>query len=79
MIIIKNILLFVVISILVFSCNPRKRISGFYSYETECLGVEMDGSQTVKTWGRGITKTSALEQAKKNALKDIIFSGINIS
>ena len=26
----------------------QKKTAGFYDYETECLGVEGDGSQTVR-------------------------------
>jgi hypothetical protein len=48
----------------------------FYSYKTECLGVAFDGSQTLKTWGKGRYFPGALEQAKKNALRDVIFKGI---
>ena len=33
--------------------HAQKNISGNYAKETECLGVEMDGSQTVKAWGFG--------------------------
>ena len=46
-------------------------------YETECLGVEEDGSQTVRAWGLGRGKTDALDQAKKNAVRDVIFKGIS--
>ncbi len=58
------------------SCNPQKQVAGYYNYETECLGVEMDGSQTVKAWGKGANKMDAVEQAKKNAVRDVLFKGI---
>lgn len=45
-------------------------------FETECLGVEGDGSQTLRAWGFGKNKKDALEQAKKNAVYDVIFKGI---
>lgn len=51
--------------------------SGNYSVPaTECMGVEGDGSQTLRVWGVGRNKTDALEQAKKNAVKEVIFKGI---
>ena len=59
------------------SCNPQKKISGNYSYETECMGIELDGSQTLKAWGLGRNRPDAVEQAKKNAIRDILFKGIN--
>ena len=58
------------------SCYPKNQISGYYSFETECIGVELDGSQTLKAWGRGKNKKDAVEQAKKNAVRDVLFKGI---
>ncbi|HRH64685.1 MAG TPA: hypothetical protein PLU53_00155 [Bacteroidia bacterium] len=59
-----------------FSCDPQKKIAGNYSYETECLGVEMDGTQTLKAFGTGSNNDDAIEQAKKNAVRDVLFKGI---
>lgn len=64
------------ISIVLISCNSQKKIAGNYSYKTECLGIEMDGSQAVKAWGNGRNRFDAIEQAKKNAVNDVLFSGI---
>lgn len=47
------------------------------TYETQCLGIEHDGSQTLLAWGEGKNRTDAEEQAKKNAVFDVIFKGIN--
>ena len=58
------------------SCKPQKQISGYYSFETECMGVELDGSETLKAWGKGNSKKDAVEQAKKNAVRDVLFKGI---
>ena len=59
------------------SCSsPQQQMSGHYTYETECMGVEMDGSQTVKSWGTGRTREDAIEQAKKNGVRDVLFKGI---
>lgn len=57
------------------ACNTS-RIAGNYNFKTECLGVELDGSQTVKAWGTGKNRSDATEQAKKEAVRDIIFTGI---
>ena len=59
------------------SCNHQKKIAGNYTYETECMGTELDGSQTLKTWGKGRNRSDAVEQAKKNAVRDVLFKGIN--
>ncbi len=50
--------------------------SAYQTYETRCLGVEHDGTQTVLAWGEGRNKSDAIEQARKNAVYDVIFNGI---
>jgi len=62
---------------MLFSCDPQKKIAGNYTYKTECMGVELDGSQTVKAWGIGRNRTDASEQARKNAVRDVLFNGIS--
>jgi hypothetical protein len=63
-----------VMLLLIVSCKTTSTAS-FYSYETECLGVEMDGVQTLKTVGKGKLRADAVRQAQKNALRDVIFKG----
>jgi hypothetical protein len=71
------------VSLLLISCLAiqvsygQKSTAGNYTYKTECMGVEMDGSQTLKAWGNGRNRGDAVEQAKKNAIKDVLFNGIN--
>jgi len=66
-----------IIAVTSFSCgNPQKSMSGAYTYETECMGVEGDGSQTLKAWGNGRNREDAIEQAKKNGVRDVLFEGI---
>jgi len=73
----KKILLpLIVISLIMNSCSPRKGVSGYYSYETSCLGSDLDGSQVLKAFGTGKTEVEAIENAKKRAIKDLLFKGI---
>lgn len=61
------------------SCKTPTQVSSEYAYatfQTECLGVELDGSQTLRVFGKGKNKADAIEQAKKNAVRDILFKGI---
>jgi len=60
----------------VTAVQAQKKIAGNYGYKTECMGVEGDGSETVKAWGNGRNRSDAVEQAKKNAVRDIIFFGL---
>ena len=50
--------------------------TGNISYVSECMGVELDGSQTLKAFGNGRNYSDACEQAKKNAVRDVLFVGI---
>ncbi|MCR5325404.1 MAG: hypothetical protein K6E37_01475 [Bacteroidales bacterium] len=50
--------------------------AGAFAQETECISKEMDGSLTLRVWGSGRNKTDALEQAKKQAVYDVLFKGI---
>jgi hypothetical protein len=56
--------------------TPQSKIAGNYSYKTECLGIEQDGSQKVKAWANGRNREDAVEQARKKAVKDVLFEGI---
>ncbi|MDR2919186.1 MAG: hypothetical protein LBV72_07475 [Tannerella sp.] len=57
-------------------CQTKHTATAFYTYETECLNTELDGSETLRAWGSGRNKTDAIEQAKKNAIRDVLFKGI---
>ena len=63
-------------SFICLSCNNLRQVSANYDYKTECAGVEGDGSQTLIAWGNGRNRFDAIEQAKKNAVRDVIFKGI---
>ncbi len=62
--------------LLTSSCDPQRKIAAYNTYPTECIGIEMDGSQTVKAWGTGRNRGDAVEQAKKTAVRDVLFNGI---
>lgn len=70
----KTLYILLFATTIVLGCKAP--ISGYYSYETECLGKNFDGTQTVKTWGTGEDKKSARENAYQQALNDILFKGI---
>jgi len=56
--------------------HSKHTATAFYTYETECVNTELDGSETLRAWGSGRNKTDAIEQAKKNAIRDILFKGV---
>lgn len=60
------------------ACKSQKPVTAAYhSYETECMGKSMDGTQTLRVWASGRNRTDAIEQAKKKAVYDMTFVGIN--
>lgn len=73
-------LFFVAMSMMALcSCKTPTTVDGTYAYsnhEVECLGVDHDGSQTLRVWGKGKNKAQAIETAKKNAIKAVLFKGI---
>lgn len=73
---ISKITTLIILIVLISSCNPQKKIAENYKGEIECLGTEMDGSITVKAFGKGRNRKDAIDQAKKNAVNEIIFKGL---
>jgi hypothetical protein len=78
----KKILLLGILTFLglaIAGCRSQKvdTIAAYHTYDVECLGVELDGSQTLRAYGNGRNKQDAIEQAKKNAVYTVIFKGVN--
>lgn len=77
----KNIIYYgmVISTLLLAGCKGRELTSTatYHSYETECLGKSMDGSQTLRVWASGRNKSDAVEQARKKAVYDVVFTGIS--
>lgn len=75
-----NKIAIIAIAIACFSCSKKTTdvvsSAAYTTFETTCMGIEQDGSQTLRAWGKGINKADAVEQAKKNAVADVLFKGI---
>jgi hypothetical protein len=69
----KISLVLCLLSFVIGSCSAQ---SGAYTNPISCLGVESDGSQTLESWGSGRNRIDAVEQAKKNAINEVLFKGI---
>ncbi len=54
----------------------KSDLGAYQNIPTECMNVELDGSQTLRVYGKGRNRTDAIEQAKKNAVYDVLFNGI---
>lgn len=74
----KFFLILILITSISISCSTTKRNTTAinYTYKTTCLGADGDGSYALEAWGKGRNFYESAEQAKINALKDVIFRGI---
>jgi hypothetical protein len=68
--------LFFWVFLILTGCNPQQRIAGNYSFKTECLYAEHSGIIVVKGWGKGSNRLDALDNAQKNALEEVMLTGI---
>tara|TARA_B110000444_G_C18801344_1_gene577623 strand:- start:402 stop:878 length:477 start_codon:yes stop_codon:yes gene_type:complete len=57
--------------------NKQNKTASYYDVETECLEDKLDGSFVLNAWGKGSSKSEAIDQAKRNVLNDILFNGVN--
>lgn len=79
----RNLVTVVSVAVLltVTSCGSKKttinETASYVTFDTQCLGIGYDGTQTLRVWGKGANKAEAIEAAKKKALNDVIFTGIN--
>ena len=71
----KKILLTFIAALSLASGNAQTQTVDARS-SVRCLGVELDGSQTLRVQGYGRNRTDAREQAMKNAVRAVIFDGI---
>lgn len=77
---IVHLMLLAVFCIAVASCKSKKDVistAAFGRYQIECLGTGMDGTQTLKVWASGRNRANAIMLAKKTAVYEITFRGIN--
>lgn len=47
-----------------------------FAYQIECVSVENSGSFTIRIWNTKLGKNYTQEQARKDAIKAILFSGV---
>lgn len=74
-----GLFLILILSLGLGSCRRDTVLPDNYSYvnfETECLGSSMNGTMRLRAWGSGPNRAAAIENAKRNAIRDVIFKGI---
>lgn len=71
----KVIILCAVMAIL-SACGVKKS-QAYYDYKTKLIGTELDGTYTLRSWGRAPYAADAYVQAHKQAVYDVIFTGVD--
>lgn len=74
----RIILLAMVLLSLNLTADAQRKIQRkiIYRNSVRCLGVELDGSQTLRVEGYGRNRFDAREQAMKNAVWVVMFKGV---
>ncbi|HOG35747.1 MAG TPA: hypothetical protein PK984_00095 [Paludibacteraceae bacterium] len=71
----KRVFYFGVLLFIFSACGSHKSQT-YYDYKTTLIGSELDGSYTLRSWGRARNAADAYVQAHKQAVFDIIFTGV---
>ena len=61
--------------LLLFSGCSKKNALSYYDFKTKLIGTELDGSYTFTAWGRARHAVDAYNQAQKQAVYDVLFTG----
>jgi len=66
----------IVLFITFFALHLNALTQNQSTYQVECVSVENDGSITIKIWNTKLGKKYTPEQASKDAIDAILFSGV---
>jgi len=69
-------LILTIVAVLSITCADAQTQPVYARSSVRCMGVELDGSQTLRVQGYGRNRSDAKEQAMKNAVWAVIFDGI---
>lgn len=67
-----------ILSVVMTSCGVRST-QAFYNYESRIISSELDGSYNIRAFGRGRNAVVAYDEARKQAVYDILFNGVQSS
>lgn len=69
------LILAVVAALVLVGCGAQKS-QAYYDYKSKLIATEMDGTYTIRAWGRARNAVDAYVQARKQAVSDVIFNGV---
>lgn len=74
-----NLIIYCFILLFAIGCASSKvSTSSYYASATTYINDKGDGSITVRAYGHGKNRSDAIEQAAKNAVRDVIFKGVTV-
>lgn len=73
----KLILFLITLIVPVVGMAQKTSVYAYTTNTLECLGTELDGSQTIRVSGIGRTRADSREQCRKNAVWAVIFKGVS--
>lgn len=74
----KTRIIAVLLALVALVACGKKQVSSYYDTGTTFLNTEADGSITVRASGQGRNAQDAIEQAWKNAVKDVMLKGVEV-
>lgn len=76
---INHLIIYCFVLLVAIGCKPLDvSTSSYYPSSTTYMNDEGDGSLTLRAYGHGRNRSDAIEQAAKNAVRDVIFKGVNV-
>ncbi len=73
----KLILLLLAVTCVTASMAQKTAVYAYTNNTLECLGTDLDGSQTIRVSGIGRMRAASREQCRKNAVWAVIFNGVS--
>lgn len=59
--------------------RSTKASQAFYNYDSRIISSELDGSYNIRAFGRARNAVAAYEEARKQAVYDVLFNGVQSS
>lgn len=73
---ITKILVSLLVVVTMVGCVGKRSSQAYYDYKSKVIGSELDGSYTIRSFGRARNAVDGYVQAQKQAVLDVIFYGV---
>ena len=65
------------VCLMLAACSMQRSTLSYYDSKPQILRVEHDGTYVIRSTGKGRNSMSAMEEAQKKAVYQVVFSGIS--